>query len=145
MAHRIAEPFRAWHYRWLLDEGQAAEGMYPFQVSDEVMRQLVGQNSWSCLVDERPVACGGTVLQWPGRHLAWAYLARGTLPHITWLTKVAHEQLAAVKGRLEFTVRADFAAGHRWAKMLGFEVETPRLVAYGPSGEDHVGYVKVNR
>ena len=52
--------------------------------------------------------------------------------------------LGRVKGRVEFTVRADFEKGHRWAKMLGFTVESPLLRAYGPLGEDHVGYVRFN-
>ena len=44
----------------------------------------------------------------------------------------------------ESTVRRDFALGQRWARMLGFEIETPVLRQFGPEGEDHVGYVKFN-
>jgi hypothetical protein len=42
-------------------------------------------------------------------------------------------------------VRADFEMGNRWAKMLGFEVETPLMKNYWPGGIDAVGYVKHNR
>ena len=41
------------------------------------------------------------------------------------------------------TVLKDFKQGHRWAKILGFELETPTLRAYGPAGEDHAGYVRI--
>ncbi len=50
----------------------------------------------------------------------------------------------SVKGRMEFTVRKDFAAGHVFARLLGFEVETPCMKSYGPFGEDHVGYIRMN-
>jgi hypothetical protein len=52
--------------------------------------------------------------------------------------------LAMVKGRLELTVRFDFDEGHRWAKMLGFKVETPVMPFYGPEGEPHSMYVRIN-
>jgi hypothetical protein len=86
--------------------------------------------------------CAGTIEQWRGRRTCWAYLNKDTGPNMRWITRRCKEHLDAIPGRLEFTVRQDFAAGHRWAKLLGFEVETPLLVAYGPEGEDHVGYVR---
>jgi hypothetical protein len=42
------------------------------------------------------------------------------------------------------TVRKDFVQGHRWAQMLGFEMETPEMKAYDPQGATHVGYVRFN-
>jgi hypothetical protein len=32
----------------------------------------------------------------------------------------------------------------KWAKMLGFRVETPLLTMFGPEGESHVSYVRIN-
>lgn len=51
--------------------------------------------------------------------------------------------LAKIRGRIEMTVRADFTKGQRWAQLLGFSVETPVLKNYGPLGEDHTGYVRI--
>lgn len=101
-------------------------------------------NSWTGVVDGTPVVCAGTLQQWPGRHTAWAYVAKGTRPHMAWITERVRENLDGLKGRIELTVRADFAPGLRWARRLGFAVESPLLKMYGPHGEDHVGFVRIN-
>lgn len=138
---RRVVPFKRWHYGWLV--AGAAEGGQ-FEVSLPALAQLEGENSWTGIVDGRVLVCAGTIEQWPGRHQAWAYVARGTLPHMAWITDEVKKAVERVKGRIEFTVRKDFAPGHRWARLLGFEVEAPLLRAYGPEGEDHVGYVRIN-
>ena len=137
-------PFRRWHYHWLMDSRAKAEGGLVMQLSDAMLAQLEREASWTGVVDGDPVACGGTLQQWPGRHLAWAYIARGTLPLMPWITEHSLRYVSRPKGRVEMTVRRDFPAGHRWAKRLGFRVETPLLEAYGPEGEDHVGFVRIN-
>ena len=104
------------------------------------------------------LACGDTLAQWPGRHLAWAYLNATTGRHMTYITRGARRVIERAQGRVEFSVRRDFAKGHRWARMLGFDVENfpgtkieeypadavvPGLLRrYGPEGEDHVAYVR---
>ena len=133
---RVVE-FKPWHYAYLADDRTQAA------VPVEVIERLEGHGSWTGLWRDEPIVVAGLVPQWPGRHIAWAYFARGTLRHLPWISERVMEKLAEVKGRVELTVRADFRAGHRWAKRLGFEVETPRLRAYGPEGEDHVGYVRI--
>lgn len=59
------------------------------------------------------------------------------------ITMAAVKHMAKVEGRLEISVRCDFVLGHKWAKMLGFRVETERMVRFGPEGEDHTGYVRI--
>jgi hypothetical protein len=134
-------PFKRWHYTWL---GPAAEGAEAIPVSAETLALLEGARSWTAMVDGEVIGCGGTIQQWPGRHTAWAYFSYLSGPHMGWATRAVRRGLAEVQGRIEFTVRADFEAGHRWARLLGFAVETPRLVAFGPTGEDHVGYTRHN-
>lgn len=141
---RRVVPFKRWHYEWLRDASRSAEGGVSYDLSDEIYRQLEASNSWTAVVDGDPIMCAGTLQQWPGRHTAWAYVARGTLPHLMWMTEQARANLERVPGRIEFTVRTDFPAGHRWAKSLGFEVETPVMKAFGPQGESHTGYVRIN-
>lgn len=60
-----------------------------------------------------------------------------------WLTSMVFNKLNKIEGRLEISVRCDFALGHKWAKMLGFRVETERMERFGPEGEDHTGYVRI--
>jgi hypothetical protein len=44
--------------------------------------------------------------------------------------------------RIAMDVRDDFAAGHRFARMLGFEAEG-LMRAYGPNREDHMLYARI--
>lgn len=136
-------PFKGFHYRWLSEDNPTADGGM-FVASDETLAQLERQNSWTGVVDGRPVVCAGTYTQWRGRHTAWAYLGKGTGPYMKWITKRVRANLANVQGRIELTVRSDFPQGQRWARLLGFEVEAPLLRKYGPLGEDHIGYVRIN-
>jgi hypothetical protein len=112
-------------------------------MTDSALAEMERDNSWTAVVDGTPVACGGTTPYWPGRYMAWAYVAQGTRRLMPWITEEARKVLDRVSGRVEFTVRADFPAGQRWAEMLGFEVETPCLRRFGPEGEDHVGFVRI--
>ncbi len=143
MTHKIVVPFKSWHYDWLSERSAPGEG-YTMSLDKGTVSLLETLNSWTCVADGDPVMCGGTMQHWPGRHTAWTYLSEDSGPHMLWITRQTRRVLADVKGRMEFTVRKDFAAGHTFARLLGFEVETPCLKAYGPFGEDHVGYLRMN-
>ena len=136
-------PFKRIHYEWLRATSPVADGGM-FVATDGILAQIETQNSWTGAANGEAIVCAGTIQQWPGRHTAWAYLGKHTGPHMLWITRAVLANLAKIKGRIEFTVRADFPQGQRWAKMLGFEVETPCLKAYGPTGEDQVGFVRIN-
>lgn len=128
---------------WLQEEEAAEGGRFGYDTATLML--LEQQNSWTAVVDGSPVACGGTMEQWHGRHQAWMYLNVKSGKHMVLVTKAVLKNLKKITGRVEFTVRSDFEQGHRWAKVLGFSVETPRLQAFGPAGEDHVGYVRFNK
>lgn len=134
-------PFKRWHYQWI---ERATEPGF-MTLHDSVLAQLERENSYTGVVDGEVVFCAGTVQQWPTRHTTWALLDEKLSPkHILWITREVLAGLARVKGRMELTVRTDFPAGQQWAKMLGFRVETPLLEKFGPEGEDHIGYVRIN-
>ena len=135
-------PFRRWHLDWLGDT-MADGNTYRLDLETARMLEKMG-TCWTGVVDGDPIACGGIIPVWPGRSQAWILLNEKTGPHMFWITKRVAEALERTKGRIELTVRADFELGHRWARMLGFSVETPRMEAYGPQGEAHVGYVRFN-
>lgn len=136
-------PFRRWHMPWLLEQGSAEGTGMPYDV--DTLMTLEKQNSWSAVIDGKPIACGGTLQHWPGRHQAWTYMTPHTSRHMRFITRAVESALEKVTGRIELTVRADFPQGQRWAKMLGFKVETPCLEDYGPQGEAHIGYVRFNK
>jgi hypothetical protein len=139
---RNVVPFKRWHYAWLTARTPSADpGII---MGEPILAELEAQNSWTGVLDGDPLVCAGTMQQWPGRHIAWAYLGRDTAPHMLWITREVARRLEEVRGRIELTVRCDFGAGHRWAEMLGFKLETPCMKGFGPSGEDHTGYVRFN-
>lgn len=136
-------PFKRWHIDWLLNDGDAEGGF--FRPDQETLKAMEGMGTnWTIALDGTPLMCGGTLMQWPGRHIAWAYLNQHTGKHMHYITRRTREYVARAKGRVEITVRADYEKGHRWAKMLGFNEEL-FLTAFGPQGEDHIGYVMFNK
>lgn len=134
---------RAWQYRWLLESQEAAEGGRP-ELTGEHFAALEASDCWTMVCDGDPIACGGVMEHWRGRYVAWIYMGKNASEHIVAITRIARDKVSRAKGRVEMTCRADFAQGLRWARMLGFVVETPLLKAYGPQGEDHVGFVRIN-
>lgn len=133
-------PFRSWHFEWL---GESIEPC--FSMNQATLAALESQSSYTGMVEGEVIFCAGLVQQWPTRHIAWALLNRQKAPtHMKWITHSARSRLEGVKGRIELTVRADFPQGQRWAELLGFNIETPRLEKFGPEGEDHIGYVRLN-
>lgn len=129
-------PFRLPHWKWL---GPDVEGEVDFPPSPG----LELPTSWTAVVDGDVVAIGGTWEIWRGRHIAWAAMNAKAKPHLLFITRAARRVLDAADGRVEMTVRQDFLAGHKWARLLGFQVETPRMPHYGRKHETHVGYVRI--
>ena len=144
MNHNLAVvPFKRWHLAWLEASG-AAPGGKGIVLDDLTLEYLERQGSWTIVCGGEPTMCAGFVEQWPGRTIAWAFLNHKSASHMTYITRRVRDALAKVKGRIELTVRCDFDAGHRWARLLGFSVETYVMKAYGPEGEDHTSYVRHN-
>lgn len=140
MSYLIAR-FHRWHLACL---SESFGGFY--MPDDPAILKFMEEspNNWTVLHDGTPIASGGTLEQWPGRHMAWASLGAETRRHMLTVTRAAYETVHRPRGRVEMTVRADFSAGHRWAKLLGFFIETPVMHKYGPDGKDHVGYALIN-
>lgn len=137
-------PFQRQHLDQLNEDG-LAEGVSA-DVGADAGPLLEASNSWTVTHGGRPVFCGGTIQLWPGRHMAWAGVSSEAGPYMKFITREARWIVEQADGRVELTVRADFESGHRWARMLGFDVENPPglLRRYGVDGEDHVAYVRLN-
>lgn len=113
--------FRPYEPGEILDMPVAAEGKVPPSVDG------MARASWafSATLDGRTVACGGLLRIEPWRALAWAVFAPG-LPVAAWKRILRRSRavlkLAEADGIhcVEAEVAADFAAGHRFARTLGF-------------------------
>lgn len=140
---RSVVPFKSWHYEWLIERGPAVDQIGTMGKDKATLALLEKHNTWTGVVDGSPIAVAGTMQLWSGRHMAWAHMSLDTGPHMVWITKETLTRLEQIRGRIELTVLKDFAAGHRWAKLLGFEVESPLMRGYNPDGSDSVGYVRI--
>ena len=136
---RRVVPFKLWHHRFISDTFEPGAS----EILVGQLKSLENSDSWTAVVDGVPVACLGTHELWPGRYQGWGYIGMKAHRHMKWITLECIRHLSGKKGRVEFTVRADFDCGLRWAQRLGFIVETPLMKNYGPFGEDHVGFVRI--
>ena len=140
----LVTKFQRWHLPYVLQNGPLEQGAMLDHDPETLRAMELSPNTWTAVVDGVPVASGGTLALWPGRHMAWAYLGRDAKKAILAISRTAYDVVHRPKGRVECTARADFPPAQKWAKVLGFRVETERLEHYGPGGEDHVGFVLVN-
>lgn len=119
-------------------ELQPAQG----HLSGEVARtadMLSHGQSFVGVVDGRVIAAAGVLEVWEGRGIAWALLSRHAGAHMVAIHRAVAGFLAQCPlPRVEAFVDADFAAGMRWMRALGFENETPTgpMRKYTPGGRD---------
>ncbi len=78
------------------------------------------------------------------RSIAWALLGRDSGKHMLTLTRKVREIIHSHPSpRIEILVDYDFKEGHRWAKLMGFEVEAPRMQKHGFFGNDETLYARI--
>jgi len=92
-------------------------------------------------------ACGGFIEQWTGRAVVWMVLSdiitsKTMLPLHRCVLQAINSYQPSVFRRLEMTVESSFEPGHKWAKMLGFTLETP-MPCYGPDAASHHLYSRI--
>jgi len=94
---------------------------------------------------DTPVGCAGVLPIWQGRGMCWAYLSKNisTRQFVGVHKAVSRFLETCYLQRLEMTVDCDFEPGHRWAELLGFEMEAERMTAYRPDGGDCSLYARI--
>lgn len=91
----------------------------------------------------RPVSSIGLVELWEGRALAWAIMSAGAGRHLLGITRAVRRFLAVSPWRrIEAGVECSFAAGHRWARVLGFKLEAERMASWS-AGRDFALYARL--
>jgi len=127
----IVVPFEALHLRMIR--------VQPSQIAEYAHADALDSPTglaWTAFADGEPLACAGLVEVWEGRAYAWAILSVDAGRYMLALTRGIRSRLAAAPfRRIEMAVDAGFAAGARWAQLLGFRCETPEpMTAYLPNG-----------
>lgn len=90
------------------------------------------------------IAAGGVAPIYKHRAIAWAFLGADSGPYMHQITRKSRELFELYPTeRIEMLVNYEFEAGHRWAKVLGFEVEAARMRKSGIYGDDETMYVRI--
>jgi hypothetical protein len=100
---------------------------------NDVVRNYIEQqtNAWSVIVNDIVIFCGGFLNMGYGRALVWSLVSRQATKYMYFITKNTLSKFnQSGFRRLEMVVDDNFAAGHRWAVMLGFTLETPNGMPY---------------
>lgn len=105
------------------------------------INEAMAQSLW---IDGNLVACAGISEIWKGVGMAWAVfgeLPQGSTRRVALLFYDYLVRLMEWHGlwRVQADVKADFPAGHRFVRFLGFTHEGS-MRAYGPDGADYERY-----
>jgi hypothetical protein len=135
-------PFKAEHLAAIhLQELQAHLSDW---VTLEQGRALEQSPGYTAFVDGEPIGAAGVLWIWSGRAMAWAFIAKTTPQNFLKGRRAVKKFLdGCFIKRLEMTVDCEFPNAHRWAKMLGFEMECERMKSYSPDGRDSALYVRL--
>jgi len=112
-------------------------------ITDETWENLPKKTSFTYEADGKKLAVGGWIEISKHRATLWAYLHKDIKNRLAIIHRIIEKTIADLPyNRLELEVDYDFKQGHRWAKMLGFEVETEKAKWYRPDGKDATVYVR---
>lgn len=99
--------------------------------------------AFSAEVDGEIIAALGIIPQWQNRAIAWGLIGKKARRHLLAVHRAVDRFLVMSEyRRIETSVATNFAEGHRWARMLGFEREGT-MRAYTPDGFDCDLYARV--
>lgn len=99
--------------------------------------------AWTAEHENRILAIAGVEPQWENRAIAFALISGSAGPYFRAIHSAVHDFLNRTPyRRIEATVDVGFEQGHRWIKMLGFEIEG-YMRAYRPDGADMLLYARI--
>lgn len=139
----IVVPFQKYHIDQIVVQ-EKQQDKFP-HMTEEMKESLTREASFTGIDEDGTIlAIAGIMPLSDCRCFAWSYLS-GNLKHkLVPLTKVVKRYLDTVPyHRIEMHVECDFAQGHRWAKMLGFEMECERMRHVTPDRRDMALYALV--
>jgi hypothetical protein len=138
----IVAPFTREHLRVMVIQ-QKQQGLEHLLTS-EVCASLENGSSYAALDGDEVLACAGIIEVSPGRAVAWAYLSQNVGARMRGVTRAVKRFLdISTYRRIEMDVDCNFPQAHRWAKMLGFEMECERRRSFTPDGRDCALYAMV--
>lgn len=116
---------------------------WPEDLDPHVVRMAAGGSAFTLRTCDRVLCVAGVVRVHDGAATAWAVMAPGCWGHMGEMTRKIRDYLDGLNyRRIDMLVRADFAAGHRWARHLGFAREA-LLRCWAPDGGDMVMHARI--
>lgn len=135
-------PFKQEHY-WAIELQDAQADTRQFSTPESIAG-LEQVNTFTVFENGKIAAIFGWIEIYQTRALMWALIAKTAGTHMTGLTRIAKRLLKGLPyRRIEIEVDCDFEQGHRWAKIMGFSLEVPRLRSYGLNGGDCALYSRI--
>lgn len=128
----IAVPFKPEHLASL--RIQRAQVMELPSITPQIAAVISQHEAWTCIDGNEPLLCGG-VVPYQGGGVLWAAVSGNVGTRMITLTRMAKRYLTLNQLPMETGVRVGFAAGCRWAELLGFRRD-------GFDGSDHYRYVR---
>lgn len=121
---------------WLTAAPGGAEPMDPEAL-------FVAGPAWTAIDGQTVLCCAGFGQVSQTHAIAWAIVAADIGAGMVAVTRYAREQIEAARyRRIEAIVRAGFAPGVRWARMIGL-TDVHTLRAWGDTCEDHLLFERI--
>lgn len=138
----IVVPFEKEHLQRMVIQ-QRQQGL-EYLLTDEIYEVLFNSPAYTALDGDEVLACSGVIEVAPGRAGAWAYISANVGSRMLFVTRAIRRGLISTQyRRIEMDVDCDFPQAHRWAIMLGFELECARRKSFTPDGRDCALYARV--
>lgn len=104
--------------------------------TEEIYKVLINsEHSFAGVLEGRVLICAGLEQLWRNRSVVWTLISTKNKLDFIYVHKAAKRflNLVATDIRIEMHVIKDFKQGHRWARLLGFELEAAcmKQFAYG--------------
>jgi len=113
-------------------------------LTDVIINELERGQSFTAMICNTPMMCCGVHGDGMGRGVLWALVSQDIGRHMVQITKLCRRFFDnSGYRRLETVVDYDFIAGHRWVRLMGFELEAKRMRSYYPNGRDCSLYAKI--
>jgi len=116
----------------------------PSEITEELAEEIALMGGFAGVDGDEVLGVGGVMETWKGTGVAWLWMSRAWRKYANTVTEYVRDHIKnhPLK-RIEVGVLTDFSAGHRWAKKLGLEMETPLARKWGPDGRDYSIYVRI--
>ena len=135
-------PFKQEHLKKIIVQQNQVEQMH--LLTEDVCKMLELGSAYTAMDGEEVLACAGVIEITKGRAAAWSYLSQNIGSRLIYVTRAVKRFLHAAQfRRIEMDVDCDFKQAHRWANMLGFELECERRRSFTPDGRDCALYAIV--